>query len=116
MIGIDLVHISKFVAVVESKRGAHSLRMIFSDAEMLESGGDGIVSMRSLAGRFAIKEAIIKASSLDLGLDDMLRIRIMESASGRLYAVAEKVGFAPERFCVTLSHDGDYAIAVVIRE
>jgi len=115
MIGVDVVCIPKFAAVIEGKRGASVLRSIFSDSEIAEcDNADRRIVLRSLAGRFAAKEAVIKASRSRLSIDDMTTIHVIQEFSGCIRAVAEKDGTRSELYDVSISHDGDYAVSVAL--
>jgi holo-[acyl-carrier protein] synthase len=80
-----------------------------------------VLSLRSLAGRFAAKEALIKALGDSTGVQwhDM-RVVSDEHGnphlelSGAAEAVAQHVG--AEHLHLSMSHDGGVAIAYVVAE
>jgi phosphopantetheine--protein transferase-like protein len=116
MIGTDIVHIPRFVRSVEGDVGKALLARMFSDDELDQCRrADGSLRMDSLAGRFAIKESVIKASQNELNLGDLSRIRILRHSSGSLHVEIEGEGVLCRRYEVSLSHDQDYATAVALR-
>ena len=61
-----------------------------------------------LAGRFAAKEAFIKAYQR-LPLPDMATIEVLADDDG-----APFIYFQQTKFLVSITHDGEYAVAMVI--
>lgn len=116
MIGIDLVFIPRFERSVAGPIGTALLDRMFSPAELDQCRkSDGSFRMESLAGRFAIKEAVIKASRGELNLSDLGLIRIEQEESGFLRVEVAKNGVSCRHYDVSLSHDHEYATAVAIR-
>src|SRR5574344_246044 len=62
-----------------------------------------------LAGRFAAKEAFLKAKHLGIGFIPFSSISIIYERDGAPVLVHEG-----KRYDVSISHDGNYAIAIVI--
>ncbi len=62
-----------------------------------------------LAGRFAAKEAFMKAMKKGLGLAPLDQIEILYLEDGSPTLIYEG-----KRYEVSIAHDGDYAIATVI--
>jgi len=118
-IGIDLVHIPR---IEESLRrfGDRFIARMFTRAEgdYARSASPGQVAER-LAARFAAKEAAIKAFSLTEAGVDWKDIEVLRQADGScallLHGRAREVAAAQglTRGLVCLSHDADYAAAVV---
>jgi len=118
-IGIDLVHIPR---IEESLRrfGDRFIARMFTAAEgaYARSGSPGQLAER-LAARFAAKEAAIKAFSLSEAGVDWKEIEVLRQDDGscslvlhgRAQEAARAQGLA--RGLVCLSHDADYAAAVV---
>lgn len=116
-VGIDLVSLSD-VRTAVTELGERYLRRVYTPAELAQCGsGD----TQQLAGRFAVKEATAK----------VLRPRRHDSLPWTCISVSRRRGAAPEvhlageavelarragigGLAVSLSHDGDYAVAVVI--
>ena len=112
-IGIDLVRIERIAEHLDDKR---FLERLFTPGE-LSDAGDGPQRAARLAARWAAKEALAKA--LGCGFGDALTWGDVETVRGdngapslRLSDRAIKLHNNPKAL-VSLSHDGDYAIAMV---
>ena len=103
-VGIDLVQISEFQ---ERLREAGGLDKVFLDFEREHSR-----SPESLAGAFAAKEAFFKAIGRK---GDWLDVWIEKDKWGKPALATKEVGFGKE-IQVSISHSGDYAVAVVVIE
>lgn len=106
MVGIDLVYLPEF----EKKLKTLNLEKIFSSFELSQNK-----TSESLAGIFAAKEAFFKAIGKK---EDWLSVWIEKNSttiSGQgkpqLYSTLVK---NDQRAEVSISHSGDYAIAIVI--
>lgn len=114
-IGIDIIEISRIKQAI-SRWGERFLLRLYTDAEIDLCQG----RVESLAARFAGKEAAIKALSVEGAMIRWRDIEILSDSSRKplvfLYRQAKKraqeQGFS--RLAISLSHSGDYAIAVVI--
>jgi holo-[acyl-carrier protein] synthase len=104
-IGTDLVHVPRLQAQV-ADLGAAFLDRVFTAAEQRECAG----RMDRLAGRWAAKEAVIKAFGWRLADVDLRGIEV--TGQGRPEIVLH--GRADTVLDVSLSHEGEYAIAVVL--
>ena len=111
-VGIDVVEIARFEQALDRTQGL---------AGRLFSEGERGLPMRSLAARFAAKEALAKALGAPRGLswtdaevvtgpDGRPELKV----SGTVADAAARRGV--RRWHVSLSHDGDLATAVVIAE
>jgi holo-[acyl-carrier protein] synthase len=122
--GLDLVQISR-IADSTALFGERFKSRLFTRAELdyAESGdggvGDGSQCSERLAARFAAKEATIKALNLGgVGVSwkdiEVRRLRCGGCAlalHGPVAEIAQKMGLTDTS--LSLSHDGDYAGAVV---
>ncbi len=104
MIGIDIVDIRRIAKMVE-RYGERFLEKVFTPAEVRYAGGKRRKE-ESLAGRFAAKEAFMKASGRRLTFTD---IEVL-SESGRPFIMYRGVRFDD----VSISHERSYAVSVVI--
>jgi len=111
-VGIDVVDIARFERQLERAPGLR--QRLFTEAEQA-------LPARSLAARFAAKEAVAKALGAPVGLrwTDVTVVRQDGGAPrldviGTVAARAQQLGV--ERFHVSLSHDAGIASAVVIAE
>lgn len=100
MIGVDLVCVSEFRRQLEIGGDAF-LRRAFDDAELADGDAE------RLAGLWAAKEAVIKASSRPLA--SPRDVVISHAQSGRPLATT-----ATGSFHVSIAHHGDYAVAVAM--
>jgi holo-[acyl-carrier protein] synthase len=116
-IGVDVVDIARFERALV--RTPTLKTRLFAESEQLK---DGIPRpLRSLAGRFAAKEALIKALGDSTGVqwhdmqvqsDDLGNPSFLLRDSTR--AIAERKGISS--FHLSMSHDAGIAIAYVIAE
>jgi holo-[acyl-carrier protein] synthase len=118
-IGIDLVKISRIQAIAD-RWDAHFLDRVFTPEEQsycLRHHAPAI----HLSGRFAVKEALLKA--LGTGLRQGLGWREIETRQNtdgapevRLYGATRKLADTRQirQIFVSISHDPDYAIAQVV--
>lgn len=118
--GIDIVQVQRIEAILR-RRGWRWAERVFSPDE-LAAAGVGPHRARRLAARWAAKEAFAKA--LGTGLRGLrwrdIRVRQDEGGrpwlevAGRASALARAAGV--QRIHLSLSHDGQWAVAQVILE
>jgi holo-[acyl-carrier protein] synthase len=116
-IGIDIVQVSQVRESIAAF-GPRYVERIYTARVVFDTGG----APARLAARFAAKEATLKVlDSNDRGVD-FRSIEIVKSESGapRLVLRGTARDLACEaglhRFEVSLSHDGEYATAIVLAE
>lgn len=113
-VGIDLVEVSRLARHAANPDSAF-LGRAFTPAEREVCGAD----VRRLAGRWAAKEAAMKA--LGRGLGDVamtdIEVRVEPSGSPQLHLSGRAATLAAEagwvQWSLSISHDGQYATAVV---
>lgn len=115
-IGVDVVDLARFAGVVE--RTPEILNRLFTAAEQLNSEGQQL-QIHSLAGRFAVKEAVAKALGAPAGMEwhDCVVSNGGQptvTLSNTVAAVSDSLGVT--NWHVSLTHDGPVAIAYVIAE
>ena len=104
MIGIDIVDVSRIDAM-RHRHGEHFLKKVFTDWEITYAGRKRR-SSETLAGRFAAKEAFMKAFGRRLPWRE---IEVLAASSGQPY-----IFFRGTRYSnVTISHEKAYAVAAV---
>lgn len=103
MIGIDIVDIGNFSIKASDK----FLKKIFTESE-LTHGLNKKNSLQTLAGIFAAKEAVIKANNLNLTFILRKKIEILYQNSRPV----AHVNNMPIGGDISISHDGNYAIAI----
>lgn len=117
-VGIDIAQISAIGASLEAF-GERFLRRLFSPAEAAYATQSPALAPQRLAARFAAKEATIKAFGWSEAGIDWREIEVTRAADGTcslaLHGSAARLAAAGgcTEICVSLSHDGDYATAVV---
>lgn len=114
-LGIDVVHISR---VQESLAcfGERFMRRLFTTDEVAYATSVPELTAQRLAARFAAKEAALKAFGLcEAGVDwRELEVRRLPQGACELALHGKARALAgAERSELSLSHDGDYAMAVV---
>ncbi len=122
-VGIDLVEVRHIQDSID-RFGDRFLNRIFTREEQLycQSLSSSVMTAQSLAARFAAKEATIKVLRPDVFMLDWRSIEVRRSPDGwcdiALYELA--VDLALRRgitaFSVSMSHEKEYATAVVIAD
>ena len=120
-VGVDIVRISRIAESLE-RFGQRFLDRVFTVDEIAYATSAPALSAERLAARFAAKEAALKALQLaDKGIRwTDLEVRRAQSGDcelwlhGAAYAAAMSSGFA--NLALSLSHEGDYAAAVVMAQ
>jgi holo-[acyl-carrier protein] synthase len=117
-LGFDLAQVS---AIEESLRafGERFARRLFTPHELAYAGSGSGMRAERLAARFAAKEAVIKAlgwSEAGVNWCDIEVVKLSDGACaislhGRTAQLAAAMG--DPRLSLSLSHEGDYAGAVV---
>ena len=117
--GVDLVDIDDMRRLVETPLSSQLFRT-FTQGE-LAACGEGQLRLERLAGRFAIKEAVMKALGVGfgdgVGFPDIETVNLDSGAPtvvlhNKIATLAEKVGV--QRWLVSTSHTGKVALASVI--
>jgi len=114
MIGIDIVEIKRIEKMIE-RFGSKALERFLSKEEQ-----DLVKSASTAAGFWALKEAVAKALGCGIGAEfSFFDLRIKKSAKNAPYillshSVIERFGIKSAE--VSITHDGGFAIAVVVLE
>ncbi|TFZ01166.1 holo-ACP synthase [Ramlibacter rhizophilus] len=117
-LGLDLVHIPRIQESLE-RHGAAFERKLFSAAEIAYANASPAHRAARFAARFAAKEAVIKAVGLAEHGVSWREIEVVRDENGhcRLRLEGRTLALARERgtseLLLSLTHDGDYAAAVV---
>ncbi len=115
LIGIDLVEIDR-VAKAYRRWGRRFLERVYTDAELELCG----IKAPSLAGRFAVKEAVAKVLGVGIGAIAWREIETLRdpygrpvlTLSGRALELANQLGISS--WAVSIAHTRDMAVAVAI--
>lgn len=115
-IGVDVVDLARFENVLDRTPGIAD--RLFTKAEQQSAQGHEL-PLQSLAGRFAVKEAVAKALKAPAGMNfhdcEVSNGGAPElKITGSVKSVADSLGVT--NWHVSLSHDGPVAIAYVIAE
>lgn len=102
-VGIDIVEIQRI------KLKDNFVQFVLSEEEisLLENRVD---KLQFLAGRFAAKEAFLKANGVGIGALKLRDIKVLNEESGKPYIL-----FGQQKYHnVSISHEKHYAVAIVI--
>jgi len=118
-VGIDLVRVQD-VAESVAKFGDRYLQRLYTPSELAYAGSDAARMPERLAARFAAKEATIKALGMVEHQGAWSDIEVLRTPSGRcelqlhgrVLTAADALGASS--FAVSLSHESEYATAVVV--
>ena len=119
-IGIDVVKVERIQRILR-RRGDRWVERVFSPEER-RVAGEGPHRLRRLAARWAAKEAFAKALGTGLRGLRWRDIQVIQDPSGRpvlalrgtAAALARAAGV--EHIHLSLSHDGEWALAQVVLE
>lgn len=115
-IGVDVVDLARFESVLARTQGI--VDRLFTPEEQRSAAGHQLPIM-SLAGRFAVKEAVAKALQAPAGME-FHDCQVSNGGAptvtitGTVEKVAQDLGVT--HWHVSISHDGPVAIAYVIAE
>lgn len=118
--GVDLVEVRRLAAAVE-RRGQRFLERVFTARELAEARG-GAARYQSLAGRFAAKEAVLKALGTGLRACRWRDVEVARGPGGRpevalrgsLARRARAAGV--ERVHLSIAHTREHAVALAVAE
>ncbi len=121
VVGLDLVHVRAIVDSI-SQFGDRFLQRIYTSGELTYCLGDEANAPMRLAARFAAKEAVLKVLRRTDEAVNWRSIEVKRAPNGacsvQLFdearAIADAAGFV--RFSLSMTHEADYAGAVVIGE
>jgi holo-[acyl-carrier protein] synthase len=116
-IGVDVVDLARFERAL-SRTPALTSRL-FADAEL--TSGDRVLPLRSLAGRFAAKEALIKALGDSTGIRWHHMQVVSDTHGDPSFRLTDAAAHVAEARGVTavhlsMSHDAGIAVAYVVAE
>jgi holo-[acyl-carrier protein] synthase len=110
MIGIDIVSIPRISSMME-KFGDKALKRFLNDQEIKQ-----IKTPQNAAGYWAAKEAFSKALGTGIGKEcSFSDIQILKNSKGKPYFSTQTLDrFELKDADLSISHDGEFAIAAVI--
>ena len=107
-IGVDVVKVERFVNIAPE----HVLSV--TELALYQSFGIESRKREFLAGRFAVKEAIIKASPTGLSVKSMPQIDIGNDVNGRPFLASGQLPGL--RVWLSISHEADVAVGLCVLE
>ncbi|HXI59333.1 MAG TPA: 4'-phosphopantetheinyl transferase superfamily protein [Polyangia bacterium] len=118
IVGVDLVQVSQVAMSLDSLGEAY-MRRICTPDEIAYCNANPMMAPARFAARFAAKEATLKVLRLDDQGLDLRAIEVKQMPGGwtdlllhgRAKQLADEAGWSS--WSVSLSHEGDYATAVV---
>ncbi|MCD6420045.1 MAG: holo-ACP synthase [Synergistetes bacterium] len=109
-IGVDIVKVARIASLKELDT---FLKRIFTDVEIEYIIGRKKCSIQTIAGMFAAKEAFFKAEGGIVGFR-WKDVEVVHGGNG-----VPSIRYKRKPLCkyhLSISHDGEYAVAVVIKE
>ncbi len=119
-VGIDLVEVEEVAATLHSRLGARYLSRIYTSREIEDCRSQGEVDPVRLAGRFAAKEAAMKALRVGDRAVSWREVEVQRAADGAptlalrgaAAALAAEAGLS--QFALSVTHERTYASAIVV--
>jgi holo-[acyl-carrier protein] synthase len=113
--GVDLIEIARIEEVI-ARHGKHYLERIYTSAELEQCGK----RTESLAGRFAAKEAAVKALGCGIGDVTWIEIEVLGDENnapvltlhGKALQRANELGLST--WSVSISHSQSHSVALVV--
>ena len=115
-VGIDLVQVARIADSIATF-GDRFVRRVFTDAEIAYASSAPDLAPMRFAARFAAKEAAKKALGLadaGIGWRDIEVVRAPSGAVALALHSAAAAAVPHDGLAVSISHEGDYATAVVV--
>lgn len=114
-VGVDLIEVER-IAVALARHGDRFRQRVFTDRELAHCAGN----TRSLAGRYAVKEAVVKALGTGIGDVSWTDIEVLNDSRGKphlkLHASAQALARTKglDHWDVSLSHTKTHAIGFAV--
>ena len=108
-VGCDIVRVSRVERLCALYGYAKVYRKLCNNVKMISPNEQKQLSPQSLAGRWALREAACKAMNVPL-----LSVRLCELKNIKPEIVIDRVDMQNVLIESSISHDGDYAMAVVV--
>ncbi|MGB9750164.1 MAG: holo-ACP synthase [Caldisericia bacterium] len=107
-VGVDIVNIKRFKKIIKNNPKILNRVLTEKELEIFKDYKDPVIHY---AGRFSLKEAIIKAGKNYLNIKSFKDIEILKKENG------EPLLTKPDRnIYISISHDGDYIISIAVIE
>ncbi|MBR2142884.1 holo-ACP synthase [Anaerovibrio sp.] len=118
-VGIDIIELKRVKKAIESEA---FIDRVYTKGEAEYCRGRGRTGVQSFAGRFAAKEAVLKAFGTGLRKGSMQEIEVINDELGcpqvKLYGWFEALAQAKgvKKIWLSISHSGDNAVAQCVME
>lgn len=116
-LGIDMVSVSRLAEKIQKGNGFKETVFTAGEIAYCEAAAE---TMRHYAARFAAKEAFLKATGKGLAydLEKLKHIEVVHDEEGKPRVVLGSYFANPAWHSIhlSLSHEGDHAIAIIILE
>jgi holo-[acyl-carrier protein] synthase len=123
-VGVDMIEVARIQRALENRTIGKRLRArVYTEGEIAYCERKGVGKYQSYAGRFAAKEAVMKALGRGWGVKvSWLNIEVVRARGGRpevrlhdhTSAFSEKLGI--RRLLLSITHTAEHALAYVIAE
>lgn len=117
--GTDIVNVDRIRKSIE-ELGERFKKRVYTDEEINYCESRRMCKYESYAARFAAKEAVYKAISPELGQDGVFtEVEVLNHENGKPYIVLHgdlKKCLGEKRIDVSLSHEKEFAVAMVVIE
>jgi holo-[acyl-carrier protein] synthase len=123
-VGVDMIEVARIQRALENDSiGKRFRARVYTEGEIAYCERKGVGKYQSYAGRFAAKEAVMKALGRGWGAKaNWLNIEVVRAPGGRpevrlhdhTSAFAEKLGI--HRLSLSITHTAAHALAYVIAE
>jgi holo-[acyl-carrier protein] synthase len=107
-VGVDIVNIKRFKKIVKNNPKILDRILTERELKLFKNYKDPLIHY---AGRFSLKESIIKAGKDYLNIKSYKDIEILKDNEGNLVLIKPK-----GKIFISLSHDGDYIVSMAIIE
>jgi holo-[acyl-carrier protein] synthase len=107
-IGIDIVNLKRFEKIINNNPKILERVLTKNELELFKNYKNPLIHY---AGRFSLKEAIIKAGKEYLNIKSFKEIEILKKENGEPFLIKPKA-----KIFISISHDKDYIVSIAIIE
>lgn len=107
-IGIDILSINRFREIVKRNPKVLNRILTINEINLFKNYNDPIIHY---AGRFSLKEAIIKAGKNSLNIKSFLDIEILKDSEGKPKLIKPK-----GKIFISISHEREYVVSIAVIE
>jgi len=107
-VGVDVLNIERFRKIVKGNPKILNRILTENEINLFKDYSDSIVHY---AGRFSLKEAIIKAGKEYLNIESFKDIEILKDEDGKAILMKPK-----GKIFISISHNEDYVVSIAVIE